>query len=134
MGFRKGAWATVFEVKDRNGFKSVRLAISRKNKDGEYETDFSGYTTFFGTAGAKADKLKERDRIQLGDVDVSTFYDKDKNITYTNYKVFDFDFSDEVGDGNSGGGSKSAQKGNKKAAFDVDEGIDGAVDEDALPF
>ena len=131
MGFRKGAWATVFDVRDGKGnFKSVRIAISRKNKDGEYENDFSGYVTFFGTAAAKADRLKERDRIQLGDVDVGNFYDKEKNITYTNYKVFDFDYADEAGSSAPAG----AGKGNPKANFDVDAGTEGENDEDGLPF
>ena len=131
MGFRKGAWATVFDVRDGKGnFKSVRIAISRKNKDGEYENDFSGYVTFFGTAAAKADRLKERDRIQLGDVDVGNFYDKEKNTTYTNYKVFDFDFADEVNPPQS----SSAGKSSPKAAFDVDAGTEGDNDEDGLPF
>ena len=52
--------------------------MSRKNKNtGEYETDFSGYVGFVGTVAAKkAAQLKEKDRIRLGDVDVTTKYDK----------------------------------------------------------
>lgn len=48
-----------------------------------------------GRANAKAQKLKERDRIKLGDVDVTTTYDKERGKEYVNYKCFDFEMADE---------------------------------------
>lgn len=48
-----------------------------------------------GQANAKAQKLKERDRIKLGDVDVTTTYDKERGKEYVNYKCFDFEMADE---------------------------------------
>lgn len=76
----------------------LRISISRKNKQtGEYEQDFSGYVTCVGSAAAqKALKLKEGDRIKLGDCDVSTKYDAQKKVTYTNYKLFDFSTDENV--------------------------------------
>lgn len=100
MGFRQGAYCTVWSIEPASDVRTRgRISISRKNKQtGEYETDFSGFVDFIGTAAAnKAMSLKERDRIKLGDVDVSTFYNKEKNITYTNYKIFSFDVQDGVG-------------------------------------
>jgi len=96
MGFRTGSFCTVWETKPgRGNFTNVRLSISRKNKDtGEYETDFSGFCDFIGTAHAKAAMLKERSRITLGDVDVSKVYDAKAKREYINFKVFDFEFSD----------------------------------------
>lgn len=71
----------------------VRISVSRKNKQsGEYEQDFSGFVLAIGTAAAhKAASLKEGDRIKLGDVDVTTKYDRDKKVTYTNFKMFSFE-------------------------------------------
>ena len=94
MGFRKDAYATVWSVESlSNVVTKGRISISRKNRQtGEYEQDFSGFVLFIGTAAAKkATFLKERDRIKLGDVDVSTHYDKEKNVTYTTYKIFSFE-------------------------------------------
>ena len=74
MGFRKDAYATVWSVEQKsNTLTNGRISISRKNKNtGEYETDFSGFVSFIGTAAAqKASHLKERDRIRIGDVDVT---------------------------------------------------------------
>lgn len=97
MGFRPKAFATVWSIEPGQGnFTKVRLSVSRKNKDGEYEQDFAGLCTFIGTAHAKAAKLKERDRIQLGDIDVSTKYDSVKKKEYVNYKVFDYDYAANV--------------------------------------
>lgn len=97
MGFRNGAYATVWSVKSiTNKITEVNLSISRKNKqDQKYETDFSGTVRFLGTSTAnRALQLKRQDRIQLGDVDVSAIYDKDKKREYITYKVFSFDTVD----------------------------------------
>lgn len=91
MGFRKEAFATIWSVESTSDtLTKARISISRKNKQtGEYDTDFSGFVSFVGTAAAiKAAGLKEKDRIRLGDVDVTNKYVKEKNITYTNYKIF----------------------------------------------
>lgn len=97
MGFRKDAWATVWSVEEGRGNSlKVRLSVSKKNKDsGEYEQDFSGFCTFIGSAKIKGEKLQKKDRIKLGDVDVSTRYDKEKKQEYVNYKVFDFTTADD---------------------------------------
>lgn len=124
MGFRTGAYAKVWEVKpvfDTN--TKCRISISRKNKDGEYEQDFSGFVAFVGTAAAKkAACLKEGDRIKLGDVDMTTKYDKEKETTYYNFKCFSFEMADEAG--------------NKPNPTTPDEAIvdGGEVEDDRLPF
>ena len=95
MGFRLGSYATCWGVEPRGNWTKVRLSVSRKNKDtGEYEQDFSGFVMMIGQANAKAQRLKERDRIKLGDVDVTTSYDKEHNKEYINYKCFDFEMAD----------------------------------------
>ena len=102
MGFRKDSYATVWEVKPRsNTMTSVRISINRKDKQtGEYVQDFGGYVSFIGTACAdKAAKLKTKDRIKLGDVDVNNRYDAEKKVSYTNFNVYSFEMAD--GPGNS---------------------------------
>lgn len=97
MGFRKDAFATVWKVDPKlPNVTTVNISTSRKNKQtGEYETDFSGFVSFCGSAtAAKAAKLKERDRIKLGDVDVTTFYKKETKQTFTNYACFSFEFEE----------------------------------------
>lgn len=94
MGFRPGAFAKVWEVTPVSDTTTkLRISVSRKNKQsGEYEQDFSGFVMCIGTAAAKkAALLKSGARIKLGDIDVSTRYDAEKKVTYTNYKVFSFD-------------------------------------------
>lgn len=123
MGFRNSAYATVWSVEPGKGnFTKVRINCSRKNKDtGNYEQDFSGFCMFIGTAHAKASRLKERDRIKLLEVDVTTTYDKESRREYVNYKVFDFDVEPSY----SGGGQNAQQAG---------EPLQPEVDTDDLPF
>ena len=64
---------------------------------GEYEQDFSGFCTFIGNAHSKASQLKPRDRIKLGECDVSTTYHKDTKTEYVNYAVFDFEMANGGG-------------------------------------
>lgn len=128
MGFRKDAYATVWSTEPVSDVQTkARISISRKDRQtGEYVTDFSGFVSFFGTAAAKrAAGLKERDRIKLGDVDVSNRYDKEKNQTFTNYKVFSFELAD----------GSSVQNTTQATARQV-QVDDGELDdsEDLLPF
>lgn len=96
MSFRTGAFCTCWEVIPGKGnFTKVRMSNGRTNKDtGLYEQDFSGYVMMIGQAHAKAQKLKDRDRIRLGDVEVTTTYDKERGKEYVNYKCFDFEMAD----------------------------------------
>lgn len=133
MGFRTGSWASVWSVEEgRGNTMKVRLSTSRKNKEtNEYEQDFSGFCTFIGTAKAKAEKLKPKDRIKLDDVDVTTWYNKEKGVEYVTYKVFDFETSD--GSSNSDASTKNAKSAKKSSGLE-DAVEDGDVEEDNLPF
>lgn len=124
MGFRNGAYAKIWQVEPATETRTkVRLSVSRKNKmTGEYEQDFGGYVSFVGTACAsKAARLKEGDRIKLGDVDLQNKYDKEKNTTYFYPTVFSFEMAD---DANPSGGVARAQ-----ASVDS-----GELDDSDLPF
>lgn len=130
MGFRSGSYATVWSV-NKGKFPNttqVRLSTSRKNKEkNEYETDFSGFCIFYGDAAKQAEKLKERDRIRLVSVDVSNNYDKSKDTTYTNYKVFEFEVPEN--DGNKRPEKTGGAK--KRAALDDGEP---ELDDENMPF
>jgi len=104
MGFRNGAYAKIWEVKPNPTGKStsVRLSVSRKVGDGQYEDDFSGYASFIATANDRAAGLKKGDRIKLGDVDVSSRYNQEKKERSFSFKVFSF----ELADGHPGAASK----------------------------
>jgi len=98
-GFRTGSYCTCWEIKPRsNTMTSVRISINRKDKNtGGYVQDFGGYVSFIGTACAdKAAKLKPKDRIKLGDVDVNNRYDAEKKVTYTNFNVYSFEMADSA--------------------------------------
>lgn len=129
MGFRTGAFATVWKVEPKSDHvTTVQLSVSRKDRDsGEYVTDFSGFVAFIGSLNANnAAKLQARDRIKLGDVDVSTNYVAEKGMTYTNYKVFSFEDASGPGSYNSNTSASDPTPSN------VDEGeVDDAT---ALPF
>lgn len=77
----------------------LRMSVSRKNKQtGEYEQDFSGFVLAVGTMAArKALSLEKGARIKIGDCDVTTKYDPQKKVTYTNYKLFSFTDAKENG-------------------------------------
>lgn len=118
MGFRKDAYATCWEAKPvSDTMTSVQLSVSKKDKEGAgYIQDFSGFVAFVGTATAKkAAKLSKRDRIKLGDVDVTTKYDKDKNKTYTNFTCFNFEAVE---------GSESKHSSDDVSMGDVDDLLD----------
>ncbi len=123
MGFRSNAYATIWDINPASDLRTKgRISISKKNKTtGEYETDFSGFVNFLGSATAKkATTLKEKDRIKIGDCDVNSHYDKEKNITYYNFNIFSFE------DANGGG--------NNPAEITQSHVDSGEIDDSGLPF
>lgn len=103
MGFRTGAYAKVWEIKAGDRTVDLQISINKKNKEtGQYDKEFSGFVRCIGPAAEKARSLKSGDRIKLGDVDVSQRYDKEKERTYVNFKMFSFDID------NGGGAQRSA--------------------------
>ena len=95
MGFRQNAWATCWEVRNKDEKYSGRFSISRKKDNGEYVTTWTGWASMYGEAGKKAAQLTSKDRIQIKECDVTNRYDKEKDVTYTNYAIYDFDFGED---------------------------------------
>ena len=112
MGFRTGSYATVWKVEKGNGnYFVAEMSTSRKNSEGKYENDWSNkFVRLVGTAAEQAKGLKERDRVKIGDCDVTNHYDSEKKIMYTNYVIFNFSEDDT--------GAKSSPK---KTAKTVDD-------------
>ncbi len=85
---------------------SGRVTVSRRDKtSGEFVQEFSGYVAFIGTAcAAKALGLKPKQRVRLGDVDVTRRYDKEAGREYVNFNIYSFEPADESDGGPGGGG------------------------------
>lgn len=128
MGFKQDArFVKVWEVENKGNYHVVSLSTSRKNQQtGEYETDFSNkFVRFIGTAHALAADLKKGDSIKLGNCEVTSKYDKEKNTTYTNFMVYSFE-KEETNNSNS----KNQSTGKAMQEF---QNIPDGVDEE-LPF
>ena len=126
MGFRKEAYATIWEVKRiTDTFVKARVSISRKNKDtGKYEPEFEDFIAFSGTVAAnKAMSLREKDRIKIGDCDVKNKYVPEKKMKYYNFLVYSFELAN--------GTQNSTQRETASPQPEVD---DGEVDDSKLPF
>lgn len=125
MGFRTGSYAKIWGVEPKSETNTkVQLSISRKNKQtNDFETEFSGFVMFIGSAAAKnAAALKRGDRIKLGDVDVTTSGSKEEGKYYTNFKCFSFEKED---------GAQAKANTYASSSQNVDSG---EVDDSRLPF
>lgn len=125
MSFRQNGYATVWKIKKGTGnFTDVQISTSRKNPNTDtYETDFSGYVRFIGDAHKNAGNLGEKSRIKIGDCAVTNSYDKEKEVTYTNFQVFSFEMAD----------GSAPQKAQNKPVDDGFMNIPDGIDEE-LPF
>lgn len=144
MGFRSGAWMSVFGVYPVTD-KVVKIlgATSMKNKaTGEYENDFSGYCSCLGESAArKAMQLKPTSgnpaRIHLGDVEVKhTFKPAAKEgewpeVEYINYNIYDFDLGEDFTTNQNQGNRNPSYQDQLNTAYD---GINDDPDEEGLPF
>ena len=136
MGFKSGSYATVWEVKGMSPtMTKVRLSLDRKNKmTDQYEQEFGDFVIFVGTAAAsKALKLKPKDRIKLGDVDVSNKYNKERGVTFYDFKVFDFEYADGANSGGNTGRTPSQSVPRPRAASPTFDDAPMLDDED-VPF
>lgn len=94
MGFRIDAYAKVWEVNDKGNYSEARISISKKNKlTNQYETDFQSKVRLVGQAHNC--RVKANDRIKIKACDVSTRYNKETGVTYTNYVIFEIETDDE---------------------------------------
>lgn len=129
MGFRQGAYAKVWKIKRESGKKytDVQISTSKKDKDGNYNTDFSSWVRFIGKAHEDVAKLNDGDRIKLGEVEVTNSYDKAKNVTYTNYAVYTFE---DANSGNTQPSNSGKPIGNNEKFMEIPDN----VDDEELPF
>jgi hypothetical protein len=129
MGFRTGAYAKVWTVEDKGNVTKVKLSTSKKNKQTDaYETDFSGFVNFVGTAHKAASNLKDGDRIKIGDCDVTSSYNAEKKITYTNYAIFSYE------DANGNSSEKTEKSTTPKSTSKKKEVEEDDYSGDGLPF
>lgn len=94
MGFRNGAYATVWDIQPKSPKITVlRLSTSKKPRGSdEYVTDFSGFCACLGETVATAAKgLKVGDKIKLGEVETTSTYNKQTKENYVNYSIFSFE-------------------------------------------
>lgn len=119
MGFRIGAYAKVWEIRQGSGnYIDAKISTSHKDKNtGEYVTDFNAWVRFVGGACRKGQEITDGARIKIGECEVKNKYDKEKGVTYTNYAMFDFETVD--------GGVKNSNG---------DKGIFIPIDDDEVPF
>lgn len=114
MGFRNNAYATVWESKPGKGnYNDIKLQISKKKQNGEYETEFSGWVRFVGEA-KNLGLMAEKTRIQIRSCDITNYYNKEKNQMFWNPVVFEADIVD---------GNRSAKPTNPDDFMTIPDGI-----------
>lgn len=100
MGFKNNCYCTCWAdklTKEVVGmsekYAEVMVTISKKNAEGKYISDFTGRVRFIGKAFEKICNLslKEKSRLNLLEVEVSSRYDKEKQKMYTNFICWDFE-------------------------------------------
>lgn len=125
MGFRPGAYATVWSVEDKGNYTDARITISRKDKSTDkYKEEFQGYVRLVGQAHQEASVLQERSRIKINACDVTTFYSKEKQRSYTTFVIFEFETQNNVGNANQ---PDSTAKSNATESDNIES-------DDDLPF
>ena len=127
MAWQTGNYAKLWQIEHKSDtWAKAQISTSRKDKEtGEYETDFSRWVDFKGTANVQhLARCKEGDRIKLGDLSVTQTKKKDGSGYFDNFTVWTFEDAD---------GGTRGKKTEKKPAKMVD---DGEIDEndDDFPF
>lgn len=98
--FANNNYAKVWKIYPKNEkdqkYTCVQLSTSRKQKDGSYKTDYSGYVRMVGDAEEKAKELEAQDRIKLLKVGVTNFYNHElKKKSADQFICYDFEFDNQ---------------------------------------
>ena len=129
MGFRQNAYAHIWKLENKGNYHVAQMSTSKKNKEtDQYETDWqNNFVRLVGTAHQQADKLDISKNVKIGACEVTNRYDKEKNTTYTNYVIFEF----EDANGTKSKGSPTIKSSEKDSSnfVEVEDGVD-----DELPF
>lgn len=128
MGLHAGAYAKIWNISKPEGknYYTAEMSISRKNADGEYQTDWSDkFVRAVGNAAKQIESgaIKKGDRVQIGSCDVTNFFSKEKERVYTTYTVFEFTVPD-----NAKKSEKTASKTKSSSTSSASE------EDDYLPF
>ena len=101
--FGNGCYATVWRVNNsgEHNYADCQITTSRKDQDGNYHTDFSAFVRFVGNAFNNIDIVGERTRIHILSCAVQNKYDKEKEITYWNPVVFEFEIANSDNNSNA---------------------------------
>lgn len=138
MGFRTGSYATIWKLENKGKYYVAEMSTSKKVKDAsgneviengkaKYETDWSNkFVRLVGSAAKQIAYMGEKDRynVKIDSCDVTTTYDAEKKLTYTNYVIFSF-----AEDNNS----TPVKSKNSDGFMNIPDGIPDGID-DELPF
>ncbi len=97
MGFASRKYAKIWEIKTHEKYNEIKISTSKKDGDGGFEQDFSGFARFLGKAFEKSKSLKGNETIKLLEVETTNKYDKERETLYTNYIVWDFELAQKDG-------------------------------------
>lgn len=126
--FSTGSYAHIWKLEDKCNYHVAQMSTSKKNNEtGEYEKDWNdSFVRLVGTAHNQAKTLDTSKNVRIGRCGVSNNYNKEKNTTYTNYVIFNFE------DENSNSGGSNTQKPQKSKDDFMD--VSASIDDDELPF
>lgn len=87
----KGFWAKVWKIENCGNYHQCQISTSKKNKDGNYVKDYSGFVRLIGHAHNKANQIAVGDSIKVSNFELTNNYSKERGITYTNVAIFEID-------------------------------------------
>lgn len=96
MGFSQNKFCRVWKVEDKGNYSVAQISTSKKNKEtDQYETDWqNNFVRLVGKAHNQIKNMSIGDKgasVKIASCDVTNKYDKEKNTTYTNYVIFEFE-------------------------------------------
>ena len=94
--FSVGSYAKIWKIKEiSDKYSDIRISTSKKDKATEqYEQDFGAFVRMVGQAHEQMSYLSEGDKFKILRCGVTNKYDKEKNVTYTNYVIFEIEADD----------------------------------------
>ena len=87
----RGFWAKVWKVENCGNYTQLQISTSKKDKDGNYVKDYSGFVRLIGHAHNKAKEISDGDSIKVSNFELTNKYVQARGMTYTNVAIFEID-------------------------------------------
>ncbi len=98
LNIKNSKYVTVFQAENKGKYVEANLSTGKKDQDGNWKNMSWLGARFVGKCKEQAEKLKDKDKIEIISGLIENNYVKETGKTYINVVIFEFEFMEKKSD------------------------------------